>query len=61
MPGYKIAVYSPSLHKVVYDQDPTIFPGEQLHLVGERSRFLVQEQVAKGEATDWIEQPEWVN
>ena len=60
MPGYKIAVYSPSKDEIVYDTDTTLVPADQLHVVGERSRALQLAQIAAGQATDWIEQPEWV-
>ena len=59
MPGYKIAVISPSTYEVVYDTDTTLVPADQLHIVGERGRALVQAQLALSSVTDWIEHPIW--
>jgi hypothetical protein len=60
MPGYKVAIYSPSLNKVVYDAESSLIPGDQLLLVGEKERALLDAEMAKGTATDWVGQPEWV-
>ena len=60
MSGYKVAVYSPSKDLIIYDQNPILVPANELHILGERGRALLELVLSTNDATDWIEQPEWV-